>query len=175
MKKGYIIIIFCFMIACGIIASRMAGGTASGNAGQNSNSASEAATEKKVSKMTTAELFDAIMSSPQYSSNTRDYLDAHEAEHKQLLKNKETTLKYIFKQFLNGQKGEGENGLKGALMVVLLNELAPESVIDLAAPPQEYFDAWMDMAKQETEGHDDAWIKSNYPAAHILFQMLAEQ
>ena len=60
-------------------------------------------------------------------------------------------------------------------MVVLLNELAPESVIDLAGTPQEYFDGWMDMAKQETEGHDDAWIKRNYPAAHILFQMLAEQ
>ena len=126
--------------------------------------------------MTTGDLFEEIMSSPAYSSRTYDYLDAHEEEHKQLLKNKETTLKYIFSQFLAAEKsGQPENGLKGALMVAVLNELAPESVIDLAGTPQEYFDAWKDMAKQQTEGRDDKWIQKNYPAAHILLQLLAEK
>ena len=179
MKKVYGIVIFCFVVATAIIASRMAGGSASGSA-QNANNANTPtvtpAQEKAAAAMTTEQLFESIMSSPSYSSNTKDYLDAHEAEHRQLLANKERTLKYIFSQFIKGSEGsEPENGLKGVIMCIVLNELAPESTLDLAATPQEYFNAWKDAALKLKEGHDDSWMQANYPAAQMLLQTLAKK
>ena len=121
----------------------------------------------------TGELFDIIMSSPQTSSNSWDYLDAHEAEHKELLKDKENTLRYIFTVFLAAEKsGQPENGLKGVLMRIILDEIAPYLMLDLVATPQDYFSAWKDMALQQQGDHDDKWLKKNYPAAYILKQML---
>ncbi|MBO4862428.1 MAG: hypothetical protein J5535_05990 [Firmicutes bacterium] len=121
----------------------------------------------------TEELFAVIMSSPQTSSNSWDYLNAHEAEHKKLLADKERTLRYIFGYFLaSGQNMYWADGLPGVLMRIVLDELAPESMLDLAGTPSEYFKAWKDMAlKQKTELGDE-WLKTNAPAAYLLTQML---
>lgn len=178
MKKVYGIVIFCFVVATAVIASRMAGGAASGSARNNTSGNAPAVTpaqEKAAAAMTTEQLLETIMSSPSYSSNTKDYLDAHEAEHRQLLANKERTLKYIFTQFIKGSEGsEPENGLKGVIMCIILNELAPESALDLAATPQEYFAAWKDAALKQQGDRSDDWLKQNYPAVYILKQVLAE-
>ena len=125
--------------------------------------------------VSTHELFSTIMSSPATSSASSDYLAAHEAEHRKLLEDKEITLRYIFKVFLDAEKhGTPENGLHGVLMRTVLDELSPELMLDLVATPQEYFDAWKDMALKQHGDHSDDWLKQNYPAAYILKQVLAE-
>ena len=86
---------------------------------------------------------------------------------------KERTLRYIFGYFLaSGQNMYWADGLPGVLMRIVLDELAPESMLDLAGTPSEYFKAWKDMAlKQKTELGDE-WLKTNAPAAYLLTQML---
>jgi beta-lactamase regulating signal transducer with metallopeptidase domain len=115
-------------------------------------------------------LFDTIMSSPEDSSNPGDYLKAHKKEHEQLLADKAGTLQHIFSEFLHGD----QTGLKGQLMRIILDELAPESALKLEAETgQEYFDAWLDQAKKLEKQHgDDGWIEINRPAVYMLLQMI---
>ncbi len=117
-------------------------------------------------------LFDEIMSSPSTSSNSRDYLMAHEGEHLKLLENREAVLKYIFGKFLEGRQGEPESGLKGELMMTILNELAPESETgDLYASAQERFNALADRAQQQRDEYGDEWMESNQPEMYMLLKM----
>jgi len=121
-------------------------------------------------------LFETILSSPAYSSNPGDYLRAHEEEHQQLLDNGPAALRYIFSEFLYGNRtGAGQTGLKGHLMRLILDELAPEAALDLAAPTgQAYFDAWLERAEQLQAAHGDAWMEANQPAMYLLLQMTEE-
>lgn len=122
------------------------------------------------------DLFDVIMSSPSFSSNPGDYLRAHEYEHQQLLADRDATLRYIFTEFLNAQQtGNSQTGLKGHIMVRILDELAPESQLKLEAETaQEYFDKWAAYAQREREQHGDAWMEENQPAMYLLLQMIDE-
>lgn len=163
------ILIIAAVAVCIALGACLAAGVFSGKQkpGADSNDASD--------MVSTHELFSTIMSSPATSSASRDYLIAHEAEHRKLLEDKEKTLRYIFKVFLDAEKhGTPENGLHGVLMRTVLDELSPELMLDLAATPQEYFDAWKDMALKQQGDHSDDWLKQNYPAAYILKQVLAE-
>ncbi len=121
-------------------------------------------------------LFDAVMSSPAYSSDPGDYLRAHEYEHRQLLADPDATLRYIFSEFLYAQRtGIGQTGLKGHLMVRILDELAPEAQIKpVAETTQAYFDQWADQAKQMQARNGDAWMKANQPAMYLLLQMMEQ-
>ena len=56
-----------------------------------------------------------------------------------ILENKTLTLQYIFSEFLQGPMGRPQTGLKGYIMRLILDELAPDSKIDLDADGQEYF------------------------------------
>ncbi|MBR5731253.1 MAG: hypothetical protein IKX89_04850, partial [Firmicutes bacterium] len=85
------------------------------------------------------------------------------------------TLRYIFDQFLNAEKkGVPENGLRGVLMRTILDELAPESVLDLAAAPQDYFSAWKDMAIKQKEALGEKRLQKDYPAEHLLLQIMGD-
>ena len=86
-RNMYILIALCFLVACGIIAFRMAGGAANSGSGSGGASGSGSSSGSGISSnsgssrkgaMTTGDLFEEIMSSPAYSSRTQDYLDAHE-------------------------------------------------------------------------------------------------
>ena len=124
---------------------------------------------KDVSDCPAAELFERMMESPGWSSNPGDYLRAHESEHEQLLAGGKSTLHYIFYEFLKGN----QTGLKGHLMRLVLDELAPESMLDLSAyTGQQYFDEWLGFAKDLKDVHDDEWIKENYPAMWELLKMI---
>ena len=122
------------------------------------------------------DLFDEIMSSPSYSSNPGDYLREHENEHQQLLINREETLRYIFTEFLNAQRtGNSQTGLKGHIMVCILDELAPESQLKMEAETaQAYFDEWVAYAQRTRDEHGNAWMEENQPAMHLLLQMMDE-
>ncbi len=122
------------------------------------------------------DLFETIMSSPSFSSDSEDYLRAHEYEHRQLLENPDDTLQYIFTEFLNAQRtGNSQTGLKGHIMVRILNELAPESQLELAAEStQAWFDEWAACAQRERERHGDAWMEENRPAMYLLLRMMDE-
>lgn len=114
-------------------------------------------------------VFLTIMSSPAQSSVPMDYLEAHEEEHKLLLDNKEATLRYIFWKMLKG----GQTDLRGHLMRIVLDELAPESKMDLQTDnAQQYFDEWIREAIRMREQHDDQWLIDNRPVVYMFFKML---
>ncbi len=111
-------------------------------------------------------LLDVIVSSPTEASGLAAYMGEHPEEVETLLMNPEPTLEYIFTQFLNG----GQTGLKGSLMRLVLDELAPEAQLRLYAETgQEYFDEWMKGADQMASDHGLEWLKENQSA---MYQML---
>jgi hypothetical protein len=122
----------------------------------------------------TGALFDAILTSPAYSSNPGDYLTAHAEERRQLLAEPKATLQYIFAEFLHAQRtGSGQTGLKGHIMRLILDELAPEARLKQEAETgQAYFDAWAAQAVKWQAQHGDAWVKENRPAMFLLLQMM---
>ena len=125
--------------------------------------------EKEISECSPAELFERMMYSPAWSSNPGEYLRAHKSENEQLLVEKEETLQYIFSEFLKGN----QTGLKGHLMRLVLDELAPESMLDIIADTgQQYFDAWYGFAEDLKGDHDDEWIRENHPATWTLLEMV---
>ena len=115
------------------------------------------------------ELFDTIESSPATSSNPADYIDAHSLEYRELTYYGQYSLSYIFNKFMEGEQTE----LRGQLMKILLDDLAPEAKLRLYAETgQEYFDEWAKGAVQVLEQHDMDWIKENQPAMWIYLQMV---
>ena len=117
-------------------------------------------------------LFDEIQSSPAASSDPVDYISAHGYEWTELKFYGSYTLRYLFARFLNG----GETGLQGHLMRHLLDEMAPESQLRLsAATGQEYFDAWLEAARQTRDSISYARMENEYPAAWLALGMAAQQ
>lgn len=112
-------------------------------------------------------LFETICSSPAASSGPGDYIDAHGAEHRELLCYGDYTLQYIFRQFFAG----GQAGLKGHLMRIVMCELIGGESINLAAATgQEYFDAWLESARSVREERGDAYMKEHMPRAWLLLE-----
>lgn len=115
------------------------------------------------------ELFNKIESSPATSSNPADYIDAHSLEYRELTYYGQYSLSYIFNKFIEGK----QTGLRGQLMRILLDDLAPEAQLRLYAETgQEYFDEWAAGAVRVLEQHDMEWIKENQPAMWIYLQMV---
>lgn len=115
------------------------------------------------------ELFDKMEASQATSSNPADYIDAHSLEYRELTYYGQYSLNYIFHKFMEGE----QKGLRGQLMRILLDDLAPEAKLRLYAETgQEYFDEWAKGAVQVLEQHDMDWIKENQPAMWIYLQMV---
>ena len=115
------------------------------------------------------ELFDKMEASPATSSNPADYIDAHSLEYRELTYYGQYSLNYIFHKFMEGE----QKGLRGQLMRILLDDLAPEAKLRLYAETgQEYFDEWAKGAVQVLEQHDMDWIKENQPAMWSYLQMV---
>ena len=117
-------------------------------------------------------LFEVIESSPATSSRPADYIDAHSIEYRELMYYGDYTLQYIFSKFhLEGN----QTGLRGQLMRIALDDLAPEAQLRLHAETgQAYFDEWRAGAIRVSEQHDMDWIKANQPAIWLLLQMIDE-
>ena len=117
------------------------------------------------------QLFEVIESSPAISSRPADYIDAHPIEYRELTYYGNYTLQYVFSKFLEGN----QTGLRGHLMRIVLDDLAPEAQLRLHAETgQEYFDEWKAGAIRISEQHDMDWIKENQPAIWLLLQMIEE-
>ena len=113
-------------------------------------------------------LFDGIESSPAASSAPGDYLDAHTSEYNKLLYYGDYTLRYLFDRFLEG----GQTGLRGHLMRLVLDGLAPESALRLYAPTgQAYFDAWLESAMDMEQQLGRERLERDYPAAWLAIAM----
>lgn len=118
-----------------------------------------------------AELLDTICSAPATSSNPQDYIAAHDAEYQELLGYGEYTLRYCFGEFLGG----GQTDLKGHIMRLVLDDLAPDVKLKLETETgQEYFDKWKAYAQQIAKQHDTEWVEKYQPAIRILLQMMGE-
>ena len=117
-------------------------------------------------------LFEVIESSPATSSRPADYIDAHRNEYKELMYYGDYTLQYIFSKFhLEGN----QTGLRGHLMRIVLDELAPEAQLRLHADTgQASFDEWKAGAIRISEQHDMDWIKENQPAIWLFLRMDGE-
>ena len=116
-------------------------------------------------------LLEVMESSPLESSKPKDYIEAYPIEYRELTYYRDYTLKYIFAKFLEGE----QTGLRGQLMRLLLDELAPEAQLRLYAETgQEYFDEWKAGAIRVSEQHDIDWLKEKQPAMYLLLQMIEE-
>lgn len=119
-----------------------------------------------------ARLFEEIASSPATASDPGDYINAHYAERRELLCYGDYTLRYIFSEFLAG----GQTGLKGHLMRIIMEELIGGEVIKLAADTgQEYFDAWLTMARRVQAEQGNTYVQERLPKAWMLLQMTDSQ
>ncbi len=117
-------------------------------------------------------LFEEIMSSPALSSNPGDYMKAHEDAVSRLVAAKDATLRYIFTEFMAG----GQTGLKGHIMRLVLDRIAPEEMLDLVADTgQQYFDEWENTAFRFLNTHEYDWLKENHPAMFLLVEMVQEE
>ena len=117
-------------------------------------------------------LFEEIMSSPALSSNPGDYMKAHEDAVSKLVAAKDATLRYIFTEFMAG----GQTGLKGHIMRLVLDRIAPEEMLDLVADTgQQYFDEWENTAFRFLNTHEYDWLKENHPAMFLLVEMVQEE
>ena len=117
------------------------------------------------------DLFAAIAASPAEASSPQAYVEAHPEEYQALLDRGEETLRYLFSRFLEG----GQTGLEGHLMRMVLDDLAPECQLKLAAGTgQEYFDAWLESAREIRADHGLDWMEEHTPAARLLLEMTGE-
>lgn len=114
-----------------------------------------------------ARLFEEIASSPAEASYAGAYINAHAAEHRELLCYGDYTLRYIFSQFFAG----GQTGLNGHLMRIVMDELIGGEAINLAADTgQEYFDAWLASARQVRADQGDGYMQERMPKSWLLLQ-----
>jgi len=116
-------------------------------------------------------LFTEIETSVPSASNPGKYIEASPLPYRELLYCGDYTLRYIFSRFLEGNQTD----LRGQLMRIVLDDLAPEAVLRLYAETgQEYFDAWQAGAQRMRDQHGEAWMEQNQPAAWMMLQMMRE-
>lgn len=113
-------------------------------------------------------LLEVIESSPAWSSYSGSYLAEHPVEYHTLAYYGDYTVKYILAQFLKG----GQTGLRGDLMITIVAGLTGEPFFgEYAGTGQEYFDAWMEKAKETETLHGMEWMKENRPYQWMALNM----
>lgn len=117
-------------------------------------------------------LLDTIMSSPRESSNPYDYVTEHPAEYIALHYYGGYTLRYIFSEFLKG----GQTGLKGTLMMQILDEMtdgnvSKNSLGEAGITSQDNFDIWLQKAETLEETQGMTWLAENEIFMWMLLSM----
>jgi len=119
-----------------------------------------------------ADLFAEIESAPTYSSNPKDYIDAHPDEYTKLIEYGNHTLVYVFNEFLAG----GQTGLHGHILCSVMLELLNENEIIKYDPTngQDYFDQWLASARAVQKQHDPVWLEVNVPSIALVLKMAGD-
>ncbi len=111
-------------------------------------SISEATSISKEASAIIGKKLEIILSSPLHSSNSQDYINAHQEEYQTILKYGDTALDYLLLQF---RTGENNNGLRGIIMMGLCKQLLGDrnNVTDPTLLPQAWFDALLIRTEME--------------------------
>lgn len=116
------------------------------------------------------ETFDKIFaefetSGPQQSSVPGDYIDKNSDNYKFLIENSDTTIEYIYSDFLNG----GETGLKGQLMRIVMDDIIKgEAIKTYASTGQDYFDEFLSYNQSLIAENGDEFMKKYHPYGYKL-------
>ncbi len=117
-------------------------------------------------------LLTAITSSPAYSSNPGDYIDAHPEEYARLLEKGQNTVSYCFRQFAKG----GQRDLKGHIMALACRTIIEqvEEVHDdgLFMTGQDWFDAFATHAEALRKELGSQEFSKFYPYHDMALQYL---
>lgn len=117
-------------------------------------------------------LLEIIESSPAESSYSGSYLAAHPVEYHTLAYYGDYTVKYILAQFLKG----GQTGLREDLMITIVAGLTGEQFFgEYADTGQEYFDAWLEEAKETEMVYGMEWMKENRPYQWMALDMQVQR
>ena len=117
-----------------------------------------------------ASLIDSIMSSPEQSSHPGEYVKAHPVEYQTLTYYGDYTLRYIFKEFLQGE----QTGLKGHIMRIVMDDLIGDEALKRNAENgQAYFNAWLENARKTEQEYGMEKMAEIAPKAYLLLEMTA--
>ncbi|MCT4598836.1 MAG: WG repeat-containing protein [Vallitalea sp.] len=121
--------------------------------------------DKKQNVLSVEKCLNSILSSPEDSSNPRDYIVKHQEEYDAILAKDIEALPYLFAEF---EKGE-QTGLKGAIMEKLCRRiLGEEDIKYVATSPQD----WYNEIKEHTEvlatKNSYEFVRENYPKTVFL-------
>lgn len=101
------------------------------------------------------------------SSNPYDYIDRESNEYSQLIYGANYTIQYIFEEF----NKSGQDGLKGHLMKIVMNDIIGDEAIDISASTgQEYFDAWAKHAFKlyNENSNSQSFYQTTYPYGYLF-------
>lgn len=102
---------------------------------------------------------------PQQSSAPGDYIDKNSDNYKFLIENSDTTIEYIYSDFLNGD----QTGLKGQLMRIVMDDIIQgEAVKTYSETGQGYFDEFLRHNQRLLTENGDEFMKENYPYGYRL-------
>lgn len=84
------------------------------------------------------------------------------------------TLHYIFSEFLKG----GQTGARGKLLILLMNDLTGGSIQwdyfgEYGKEGQDYFDVWLEKARELEEEHGKEWMEEKEPYMWMLLSLLS--
>lgn len=115
-----------------------------------------------------SELLDEICSSPFIASATGAYIAAHEGEWKSLLSMGDTSLAYIYRQFLSG----GQDGLRGSVMHFALVELMEgEAPAMYEGSAQPWFDNMLAAARERLAALGADGLRLEWPKLWLLMNL----
>lgn len=102
------------------------------------------------------------------SSNPGDYISASPDKYNLLINYGDYTLKYIYKEFLQGNA----EGIKDNLMWIVMKELSPDEIIkSVCYSGQEYFNLFYKHAIEMYKQNDEEYMKEFEPKAWLLLEM----
>lgn len=108
---------------------------------------------------------ETIMSSPQISSNPYDYINAHQSEYNAIIALDVKALPYLFSEFEKG----GQTGLKGYIMEKLCRSiLGGEDISYANKDPQDWYDAYKELAQTLVSKNSLEWMKEHNPKASLV-------
>lgn len=117
------------------------------------------------------ELLNVICSSPAQSSNPGDYINEHKYEYNEIIKYGDDALRYIYSEFLKGNQTD----LRGHVMALIMRDLLENEEINTNADfGQEYFDKFLNNAKDTRVRRGDEYMEKYTPRAYMLLEMAGE-